>query len=128
MKKPVNYYQAQERLTKGEDYTGLVSKTVPNQSLTVNDILTRFSRGQPIQGERQIYYDEQVDPTKSPDFDLSDVTNIENELLTKQAAIYAENEAKIQAERINKAELEAKTAARLAELELKEKNAEKINK
>lgn len=71
--------------------------TVPNQSLSVNDILTNFTRGVGMQSvARSVYYDDfddfdSDDDTLRPDFDLSDVSNASVEI---QNALQAESERK----------------------------------
>ena len=71
--------------------------TVPNQSLSVNDILTNFTRGVGMQSvARSIYYDgfddfDSDDDTLRPDFDLSDVSNASEEIIN---ALKAESERK----------------------------------
>ena len=71
--------------------------TVPNQSLSVNDILTNFTRGVGMQSVgRSVYYDgiedfDSDDDTLRPDFDLSDVSNTLEEI---NNALKAESERK----------------------------------
>lgn len=71
--------------------------TVPNQSLSVNDILTNFTRGVGMQSvARSVYYDglddfDSDDDTLRPDFDLSDVSNASEEISN---ALKAESEHK----------------------------------
>jgi len=66
---------------KGE-ISELESETVQGQSLTVTEVLTRFSRGTLPNIQFPTYYDEiedfdADDPTLRPDFDLSDTDNIQ---------------------------------------------------
>lgn len=69
--------------------------TVPNQSLSVNDILTNFTRGVGMQSvARSVYHDgyddfDSDDDTLRPDFDLSDVSNASEEI---NNALKAESE------------------------------------
>ena len=71
--------------------------TVPNQSLSVNDILTNFTRGVGMQSvARSVYYDgiddfDSDDDTLRPDFDLSDVSSASEEI---NNALKAESERK----------------------------------
>lgn len=71
--------------------------TVPNQSLSVNDILTNFTRGVGMQSvARSVYYDgledfDSDDDTLRPDFDLSDVSYASVEISN---ALKAESERK----------------------------------
>lgn len=58
------------------------SETIQGQSLTVTEVLTRFSRGTLPNIQFPTYYDEfedfdADDPTLRPDFDLSDTDNIQ---------------------------------------------------
>lgn len=54
----------------------LPSKTVPNEALSIAEILQRFTQGYEAP-RKQSYYSntedfEDIDPTRSPDFDLAD--------------------------------------------------------
>ena len=79
------------------DIDYLTDLTVPNQSLSVNDILTNFTRGVGMQSvARSVYYDgiddfDSDDDTLRPDFDLSDVSNASEEI---NNALKAESERK----------------------------------
>ena len=59
------------------------SETIQGQSLTVTEVLTRFSRGTLPNIQFPTYYDgedpdfDADDPTLRPDFDLSDTDNIQ---------------------------------------------------
>ena len=60
------------------------SVTVPNQSMSIREIIQRFSLGQSVSGAREVYYDDEedfdnVDPTLDPNFDLSDYTRLKEE-------------------------------------------------
>lgn len=64
----------------------LPSLTVPNQSLTIREIL---SRSGVLSVSKSIYHDglddfDACDPTLRPDFDLSDVTEISREISNKR--------------------------------------------
>ena len=58
------------------------SLTIPDQSLTIREIIDRFSRGQDLNVMHSVYYDgeegevdfDHIDPTLDPAYDLSDVT------------------------------------------------------
>ena len=58
------------------------SLTIPDQSLTIREIIDRFSRGQDLNVMHSVYYDgvegevdfDYIDPTLDPAYDLSDVT------------------------------------------------------
>lgn len=50
------------------------SETVPDQALTVNEILERFSRGMPVTGTRQpIYHGDEVFVPEFKTLDLADI-------------------------------------------------------
>lgn len=59
------------------------SMFIPNQAMTVREMLERFVRGQSVMG-KQVYYDgvEDFEPdvTLDPAFDLSDATMITNQI------------------------------------------------
>ena len=66
---------------KGEK-SDLPGETIQGQSLTVSEVLIRFSRGTLPNIQFPTYYDEvddfdADDPTLRPDFDLSDTDNIQ---------------------------------------------------
>ena len=99
--KPLNYYEAIGRVTPGESVSE-DTITVPNQALSIRDLVTRFSRGQEVEGARPHYFDnsedlDNTDPTLRPDFDLSDATKLRSELQ------FSINERKKQAEAKRKA-------------------------
>lgn len=81
-----------------------VSLTVPNQSMTVREIVERFVRGQDIDSiSHDVYYDgledyDRADPTLRPDFDLSDYSAISEEIEERIRA-KAEQQALTEAER-----------------------------
>lgn len=65
-------------INEGED------QTVPNQALSINEIITKFSQGLLPELKQYDEYDGEdevdfsfIDPTLSPDFDLSDTDNID---------------------------------------------------
>lgn len=111
--------------------------TVPNQSLSVNDILTNFTRGVGMQSvARSVYYDgiddfDADDDTLRPDFDLSDVSNASEEI---NNALKAESERKAR-KKIKEEETDdemedepkAKNSAKKAFLSLKAKNRLKLS-
>lgn len=103
-----------------------ISLTVPNQALTIREILRRSGV---IDAGLPFYFDddpshERLDPTLSSDFDLSDATKISNEILASQSRRQAEAEAiaKEAAERN-----EEKRKADLAESKAKAKAADATN-
>jgi len=63
--------------------------TVPDEAISVRDLLVRYSTGIAPAISRQTYYDsdtgdvgfDDIDPTDSPDFDLADVTALGEEIL-----------------------------------------------
>ena len=109
------------------EYTTQISLTVPNQSLTIREILTRSGV---IDSGLPMYYDENpthdgILPTDTRDFDLSDVQTISEEIVERRAMRKAESEAKrSEAEAKRKAEEqkakdEAEAKARASEVEKK---------
>lgn len=65
-----------------EPASQLATLTVPNQAEDLKNILRRFANGQPLPIGRQIYHDglddfDQIDETLNPDFDLSDMTKLQ---------------------------------------------------
>ena len=69
--------------------------TVPDQSISIKDMIERFVRGEAVNGGRPHYYDEMesfenVDPTLDPDFGLSDYAIITNEIQDRKRAKRAE--------------------------------------
>ena len=84
--------------------------------MTVREILRRFASGLPVSGSRSIYYDETptIDPTLSPDFDLSDFSAISSEIASvaeeRKAAAKAKKEGASRSKADDaKAEAKAKT-------------------
>lgn len=65
---------------QGEDLDYSTLLTVPDDSLTVNEILSRYRKGIPIGNlSHDIYYDEdgnldEMDRTLNPDYDLADMS------------------------------------------------------
>lgn len=97
----LNQFRAIERKTVGE-INKEPSLTVPNQSLSVRDILQRYTMGTMIpEMSRSVYYDgledfDQSDETLKPDFDLSDATRISQEVANRLAEAQAEaNQKKV---------------------------------
>jgi len=84
----INVYEARNisSLNKPVEVVTGESMTVPNQALSIRDIIQRFTLGNPVSGGRSVYFDdiEEVDETLRPDFDLSDVSRIKNEILNNQ--------------------------------------------
>lgn len=73
------------------------SLTVPKQSLSVKELVARFSRGQSIGVRKQMYFDpdghDEIDATLDGNFDLSDVSRLQDELIENQL-IRAEEQKK----------------------------------
>lgn len=87
-------FNCNEVVEQGEqlDYETLM--TVPDDSLTVNEILQRFRQGMPLDHlSHQIYFEEteEIDPTQSPDYDISDayqeMQEITDRAISKRAAL-----------------------------------------
>lgn len=73
----------------------LPSMTVPDQSMSIKDMIARFASGQSLNVGREVYYEENpdfenVDITLDPNFDLADVTE-EQEKLAHRASIIKAN-------------------------------------
>jgi len=107
-------------LDRGEVNKG-ESMTIPDQSLTIRQILERFTLGQPVMGSHAVMYDgenpshDDIDPTLDPAFDLSDYTTISSEIVTAKA----ERKAKAQAAKAEAERSEAEAKAAKAEAEAK---------
>lgn len=81
MSRFITSFNYDPQINKG-DKNELPSETIQGQSLTVTEVLIRFSRGTLPNIQFPIYYDEiedfdADDPTLRPDFDLSDTDNIQ---------------------------------------------------
>jgi len=125
--KPKNSYEFDVDFPTGETFKGLVSLTVPDQSLTVREILVRFANHQPVDGDRSYYYDgydsfDDADPTASPDFDLADATHLAQQVVqeadrrkAKAKAISEEAQRRVADEQKAAAEAAAKSADSSAE-------------
>lgn len=60
-------------------------KTIPGQVLSVRNILENHRRGIGIGSiQKKAFFDEEYDPTRNPDFDLSDATSIVEEMRVKR--------------------------------------------
>jgi len=90
-----------------EDLDYLTDMTVPNQSLTVQEIMERFTRGQSLPDiTRRVSFDgsddfDSIDRTQEPDYDLSDATI---DLAELKADIDAKRQAKKRAKDAPKSE------------------------
>lgn len=81
MSRFITAFNYDPQINKG-DKNSLPSETIQGQSLTVTEVLIRFSRGTLPDIQFPTYYDEVEDfdaddPTLRPDFDLSDTDNIQ---------------------------------------------------
>jgi hypothetical protein len=84
-----NYNQI--KLLSDKEKVDPISVTVPNETYSLKDIVERFSKEYPKQLLRTGYYDDSegdidfddIDPTRSPDFDLSDSIELKNKLFEK---------------------------------------------
>ena len=69
------------------------SMTIPDQSMSIEEIVTRFASGEPISVGQDVYYEtdevnasfSDVDPTMDPSFDLSDYSAMRSELSQRKA-------------------------------------------
>lgn len=82
------YNYKKEVEAKGEHFEQVkdkISLTSPDMSYSVRELLQKFTTGQPLQIKFDGQYDENpsfdhIDPTRSGDFDLSDLTELQLEL------------------------------------------------
>lgn len=84
MSRFITSFNYDPQINKG-DKNDLPSETIQGQSLTVTEVLIRFSRGTLPNIQFPVYYDEIEDfdvddPTLRPDFDLSDTDNIQERI------------------------------------------------
>lgn len=68
-------------IRKRFSHTKSESLTVQGQETDLHDVVKRISRGEVIDAAKKVFYDEiehfdNIDPTKDPDFDLSDYTRL----------------------------------------------------
>lgn len=104
----LNQFRAIERKTVGE-INKEPSLTVPNQSLSVRDILQRYTMGAMIpEVSHSVYYDgeedfDAVDPRLDRDFDLSDISRL---MADNQEYIESTLDAQKTAQSAQKAETE----------------------
>lgn len=68
-----NSLNARERKVKGETFT-LPSKTIPDQTLSIQEIMRRYAAGLPLEGEKVPFYDgEEEDLPDVRKMDLAEV-------------------------------------------------------
>lgn len=104
------------------------SLTIPDQSLTIREIVERFVMGEPTLGQRAVHYDEvedfdNIDPTLDPAFDLADVSTISSEIEEAKA----NRKAKAQAAKAAAERSEAEANAAKAEADAKAEAEAKAN-
>lgn len=75
MKKVTNWFNYNHLDQVGEQ-NNLPSKTVPDQSLTVREILDRYARGLPASGVRQEIWDGEEDLPDPRTLDLADIQEL----------------------------------------------------
>lgn len=66
------------------------SKTVPDQTMSINEILQRYARGLPIEGAKVPMYDESDDPVYLPDprtLDLTELQELRQEIVEELKSI-----------------------------------------
>lgn len=66
LRHPANYEQ--QDIDFGKEYTTKPSKTIPDDSMSMKEILTRYARGLPISGGKMGEFDLETEP-EDPDFD-----------------------------------------------------------
>lgn len=83
------------------EVNNLPSETIPDQSLSIKEILMRFSRGLPIDGQKVPWYDEEDDLPDPKTMDLAD---------RQEFAEYARSEAERlgKSKKVSKAPIEPK--------------------
>lgn len=89
--KPQNYIEAMENPAKPMDLDFSVDMAVPNQSMSIKEIVQRFTLGQSLSIGRSVYYDGDPDfdddtALDSPEFDLSDVSEAQR-LIEREKAV-----------------------------------------
>lgn len=121
MQQVKNMLNAKDFPKQGEVFT-MPSMTVPDQSLTVRELMDRFARGLPLGGAKVPIWEGEDDNT--PDFSKMDLSEIEDYQLQVQAELEEIRE------RMNAKSKKADSAKEIAELKeqlAKLKVAEKIN-
>lgn len=63
------------------EYNDEASLTIPNQALSIDTIIKMFTRGEPVEAGKSVYYDniddfDQFDQTLDKNFDLSDYSEM----------------------------------------------------
>lgn len=85
-----------------DEYNSCISETIQDQSMTLQEILERFKRGQSLPVGREVYYDGEgdellnisPDPTLDGSFDLVDADNLREQLNEAKAQRQSANGAK----------------------------------
>lgn len=92
---------------KYEDYAGVVSETVPDQSMSIKEILLRYSKGLPLGGGKVPMWDEEDDFPDPKTLDLSELEDmrIEAEETIKS---YSDRKKKLDVEKQQREEKEYK--------------------
>ena len=100
LKHQMNYKRNPELSCENLDYETVC--TVPDESLTIRQILDRFQKGLPVDGGQSYYYEtdsdhdaeDVIDPTQRPDYDIIDAHNDLAELNEKRAKSREKTKAK----------------------------------
>ena len=100
LKNQMNYKRSAEVSCENLDYETIC--TVPDESLTIRQILDRFQKGLPVDGGQQFYYETDfnhdaediIDPTQRPDYDIVDAHNDLAEINEKRAKSRVKTKAK----------------------------------
>lgn len=107
MKHRTNYTQDLHKNSPGENIDYKTDLCVPDQSLSLDEIILRFASGQPVNGGRPSYYGGETldtfDPTQHPGNDVIDIQNEYDQVTTR-----------IKQTKANKQAAEAKKAAEKA--------------
>lgn len=72
------------------------SRTVPDQTMSINEIFRRYAQGLPLGGERMVYYDEEDD---TPDLDAMELTDRMDYIQELAEKLEAEDKAKAEKKR-----------------------------
>lgn len=74
------------------------SMTIPDQTMSIREILTRYARGLPLGGGQDVYYDEEDEMPDIRTMDLTDIADMRDEYLQRKA-MYDEKIEKAKSEK-----------------------------
>lgn len=114
--------------TEGVSFFDVVNQTVPNQSMSLEEILRRFSRGEPVPvGQEVNYSDSDVDLEKLKNLDLVDREEYINSLNEVKKKFELQEKRKAEAEKVKAAEREKALQEKKIRLAAKKLAASKGN-